>query len=263
VVGVAATATSTAAAPADDGIWAVDLATGREALLLSLAQAVALADGPDFALAAQAAAYAGEPGYEQPGAGGHRFEGVHPSPSGRRLIICHRWPRRRPLATAHFQRHFWDRLLVLDRVTGRLAPLGEDGFWSHLAWVDDERVLAWATVAGVTGLWLVGVDGRPAEPFAHELIREDPHPSFSPDGRWLLGDSYPGADGCRRLWVSDLATGEGHEIGRFASPPPFHRGPLRCDLHPRWSPDGRRVCIDSAHEGGRHLYQLDLAGLIG
>ena len=74
VVGVAASAQSLASAPDDDGLWLVDVASGQERLLLALAAAVALAEGPDFAHAAAGATYAGRPGFEQPGAGGHRFE---------------------------------------------------------------------------------------------------------------------------------------------------------------------------------------------
>jgi hypothetical protein len=43
--------------------------------------------------------------------------------------------------------------------------------------------------------------------------------------------------------------------GRFYSPPEL-AGACRCDLHPRWSRDGRRVCFDSAHEGTRQMYLL-------
>jgi len=51
------------------------------------------------------------------------------------------------------------------------------------------------------------------------------------------------------------------DIGRFFSPPELH-GPVRCDLHPRWSRDGRKVSIDSAHSGQRQIYALDVGAIV-
>jgi len=37
---------------------------------------------------------------------------------------------------------------------------------------------------------------------------------------------------------------------------------LRCDLHPRWSRDSKKVSIDSAHEGSRQIYVLDVEKIV-
>ena len=42
----------------------------------------------------------------------------------------------------------------------------------------------------------------------------------------------------------------------------FTRSGLHCDLHPRWSRDGRWVLFDSIHEGTRQLYAVDVNNLI-
>jgi hypothetical protein len=249
-------------APAEDGIWLLDLQTGREQLIFSFADAVALGPGPEFDSAHRGGEYAGLPGFEQPGAGGHRFEGASFSPDGRRLMISHRWPRRAPLQLPHFQRHAWDRLIMFDLQTGQARSAGEDSFYSHSTWLDNERVLSWARQGGEDGLWILDLTGKRApEPFARGIILLDAHPSISPDGRWLLGDSYPDETGRRQLWVCDLHGETCYDIGAFASPPPFSRGPLRCDLHPRWRPDSRAVCVDSVHEGTRQLYAIAIDDL--
>jgi hypothetical protein len=50
-------------------------------------------------------------------------------------------------------------------------------------------------------------------------------------------------------------------IGRFYSPPGLAED-IRCDLHPRWNRDGTQVCVDSAHEGERQMYVIDVSDLV-
>ena len=51
-------------------------------------------------------------------------------------------------------------------------------------------------------------------------------------------------------------------LGRFHTPAEY-KGEWRCDLHPRLSPDGRRVVVDSVHAGdGRQMYLLDIGHVL-
>ncbi|MBC8103648.1 MAG: hypothetical protein H7Z41_13810 [Cytophagales bacterium] len=88
----------------------------------------------------------------------------------------------------------------------------------------------------------------------------DRHCSYSPDRRWILTDTYPDTGGFRTRLLFDPAKEQRIDIGRFHGPTP-PGGEIRCDLHPRWSRDGRQVCIDSIHENGRRqVYVLDVSG---
>jgi Tol biopolymer transport system component len=52
-------------------------------------------------------------------------------------------------------------------------------------------------------------------------------------------------------------------LGHFHSPPEYD-GEFRCDTHPRFSPDGRKVVIDSPHGGnGRQMYLFDVGAIAG
>jgi Tol biopolymer transport system component len=84
------------------------------------------------------------------------------------------------------------------------------------------------------------------------FFKRDGHCSYSADGRWMLYDSYPDAQRRQGLWVYDLRQRQPRELGQFLSPkvPVID---IRCDLHPRWLPDGR-VSFDSTHEEFRGLY---------
>lgn len=99
------------------------------------------------------------------------------------------------------------------------------------------------------------------QPFrAHRISRgmgPAGHLNFSPDGRWMAADTYPDAEGIQRLALVDVVTGDFVELGRFGHQVPGARGDTRCDLHPRWSADGRFLTIDTIHDGDRKIYLLD------
>ncbi len=83
------------------------------------------------------------------------------------------------------------------------------------------------------------------------------HLLFSPDGEWMLADTYPDSSGFQRLALVRCATGEVREIGRFGH---FQTAgtsvDVRCDLHPRWSRDGSLITVDSIHIGARAVFML-------
>ena len=89
----------------------------------------------------------------------------------------------------------------------------------------------------------------------------DGHMTLSPDRRWMLTDTYPDKSHMRTLLLYKWPGGPRVDIAKFYSPPELE-GPLRCDLHPRWSRSGRKICIDSAHTGTRQMYVLDVTQII-
>lgn len=92
------------------------------------------------------------------------------------------------------------------------------------------------------------------------VLKEDAHPTYSPDGRWIIMDRYPDDDKYRSLLLYDWMAQKPSVIARFYSP--ITEGGFRCDLHSRWSRNGKQVCIDSAHEGDRQMYVLDVSSIV-
>lgn len=119
------------------------------------------------------------------------------------------------------------------------------------------------------------------------VLREDGHPMLNPrNPDVLVNDTYPDDNGVRTLMFYDLKKECRCDIGHFkmSSVKPdadafdwrmsmagidtriirkfphdlylFTRSGLHCDLHPRWSADGRCAFFDSIHEGTRQIYAV-------
>jgi hypothetical protein len=141
-----------------------------------------------------------------------------------------------------------------------LRMLVPPGMASHYHWRDDGTVVFWSD--GPQGPQLYEITDAATPRFTAldpAFFKRDGHCSYSADGRWMLYDSYPDTKRLQQLWVYDLVNRRGHELGRFLSPavPVID---IRCDLHPRWLPDGR-VSFDSTHEGFRGVYQVDVTAV--
>jgi hypothetical protein len=98
--------------------------------------------------------------------------------------------------------------------------------------------------------------------FACGKLTSDGHCTFSPDRRWVLTDGYTDSKNRLPLFLYDTHNEKVLEIGRFPTPKALD-GPLRVDLHPRFNHDGTQVCIDSAMDGTRQMYVIDVRDLVG
>lgn len=226
--------------PATHGIQMVDLASGKARQLFSVKEIAALE--PDASM---------ENAF-------HYLTHCRFSPSGNRFVFFHRWIR-----DFNFLR---TRMISSDLDGGDLFIFPTDGMVSHVGWRDDGRVLAYARVKPAGDRYVLFEDRTGA----YELIGEkhfnsDGHPSFSPDRRWIVTDTYPDRFRVCNLILFDTQTGRRLDLARLKSPrmfaaPNFEKN-WHCDLHPRWNRTGSEVCFDSAHTGSRALCTLRLGGL--
>ena len=101
---------------------------------------------------------------------------------------------------------------------------------------------------------------RDFAPIGRGVLPSDGHASFSPDREWLLCDTYPrGTERLAQLMVYNIAENRNIVLGEFHHEEQFV-GDIRCDLHPRWAPDGKTITFDSVHEGSRQIYLVEIPG---
>lgn len=221
-----------------DGVWYVDLTSGDSRLLFSIAR-LKENSGRLEMLESE-----------------HKVNHFTYSPAGSRFAFLHRWlgPRGK-----------FSRLYVASSDGTDLRLLLDDRMVSHYTWLDEMSLLAWARAPEAGDrYYLIDVTTGERRVIGGGTLDVwgDGHPSFSPDRRWIVTDSYPDAARQRRLLLYEISTGAVTLVGRFFAPWSFD-GAERCDLHPRWSPDGKAICIDSAHTNSRMTYIIDVSAIIG
>jgi hypothetical protein len=94
-------------------------------------------------------------------------------------------------------------------------------------------------------------------------MTQDAHCSYLPGQKWILNDSYPDRDRLQHPYLYEVDTQRIVPLGAFLSPPEY-TGEWRCDTHPRFSPDGKKVIVDSPYgQEGRQLHLIDVSAIVG
>ena len=94
-----------------------------------------------------------------------------------------------------------------------------------------------------------------------DVMTVNGHCTYLLGNKYILNDTYPDKDRRQNPYLYEISTNRRIPLGAFYSPKEYV-GEWRCDNHPRFSPDGRKVCIDSAHDGGRQMYLIDVGQLV-
>ena len=129
---------------------------------------------------------------------------------------------------------------------------------SHFDWRTPTRILVSSDIVDEMGFVEFTDGARDFTPIGRGVLPHDGHASFSPDRQWLLCDTYPrGPERLAQLMVYNIAENRKIILGEFHHEEQF-AGDIRCDLHPRWAPDGQTITFDSVHEGSRQIYFLAL-----
>lgn len=228
-------------APPDSGIFNINLDSGESKLVVSLADMIKIP----------------MPGVDLPKAKSY-FNHLLISPDGSRFEFLHRWgfPNWRGAT----------RMLTAEPDGSDIRMVDPHGKTSHFIWRDPHHILAWAWHPSHGSAFYLFEDktGGNVEVVGKDVMTVNGHCTYLPGNEWILNDTYPrGKNREQSPYLYQVETGKRIWLGHFHLPPEY-RGEWRCDTHPRFSPDGRTVVIDTAHTGqGRQLHLIDISRIVG
>jgi len=227
------------AAPTDSGIFRIDLESGKQELIISLADIAKFGQIPG-----------------NPKDAKHYFNHLLFNTDGSRFIFLHRW-------RAPGMRSFGTRMLTAKADGTDIHIVDPYGKTSHFIWRDPEHILAWSWHPSNGDAFYLYEDGtEKVETVGKGIMTRNGHCTYLPGNKWILNDTYPDKNRNQNVYLYDVATGKTVPLSHFYLPPEYN-GEWRCDTHPRFSPDGRKVVIDSPHAGnGRQMYLIDINAIV-
>ncbi|NJO15252.1 MAG: hypothetical protein HC877_05760 [Thioploca sp.] len=253
-------------APAEDGLWQIDLVTGEVSLRFSLLE---MLEQEMLTQLPNTVHFIAHPSF---------------SPHGNHFAFMHRFMT--PDGA------LYSRLFISDTNGSNYHLLAEEKV-SHFDWYDDNTILVWTRFSGKSltsirrshllvnplfmpiirklrqlaprlkqslfkeGYYLIDIhDPQNRQIVGMGLLEQDGHPMFSTDRQWIVTDTYPDKNHNQTLILFNQITNQRIDIGKFQAKE-ITNSDIKCDLHPRWNRANTRLCIDSTHNGIRQCLIID------
>ncbi|MGN1372252.1 MAG: glycosyltransferase [Candidatus Coprovivens sp.] len=178
----------------------------------------------------------------------HKVNHIMISPNGKRFMVLHRWFKNNEKFT---------RLVTMNIDGTDMYNLSDDDFVSHCCWKNDNEILSFLRKKETGNHYYLMKDKTNDYKLLWDELNTDGHCTYSPDGKYVITDTYPNRKRLASVYLCDEANNI-TQIARVNSPFKYDND-TRCDLHPRWNQKGNKICIDSVHNGKKELYKIDLS----
>lgn len=227
--------------PEDDGLWLVNLESGEARLIVTIAS---VRDRMPQVSDPKALAYFCHTVFSRDGGKIFWLARTVENLSGQKVV--------RKWETTSF---------VCNRDGSGVVRCFPDGWGgSHFNWLDGERLMVTAKYKDAVWSHVFFTPGKDDYVrLGKGVLDFDGHGVFSDDGKWMATDTYPDRLGERKLMVMRMADQAILPLGTYFVPEIYREQYSRCDLHPRWRPDGKMIGFNSVHEGTRQVYVVDVS----
>ena len=213
--------------PDDDGVFYVDLETGKSRLLLSYRDILK------------------ESGFKDDEKVLINHITVCPDSNKFLMLVRAKWKNGQG----------WDSTMMVGDLSGNFKTLIHRTYFSHYYWLSPDEIVAHTSLDGDKTRALYIIDAhtgatKAVDSFFFATNNSDIHCSLSPDGKYIIGDGYPDEEEYRHFLSIDRETGKSKVILKAKSIAPEFAD-LRCDLHARFAFDGKYVSFDTTADNNR------------
>ncbi len=136
---------------------------------------------------------------------------------------------------------------------------------SHFDWRNDKEIIATFSIDGPGRKHVLFTDGNTDYQILGDgFLDSDGHCSFSPDTNWIITDRKNGRTMEQSLLIYNVKTKYRQVLCKYdMREKKYMSGDTRCDFHPRWSRKGDMICFDAIEpaDGTRQLHIAYLTGL--
>lgn len=225
--------TKDVALPDTTAVWKMDIETGEVTELLKYT---------DFAN------FQPRPEMQEKGSV-HKVNHIMLSPNGKRFMVLYRW---------FCGQRKYTRLVTCNVDGADMYVLSDDDMVSHCYWKNDEEIIAFGRKKEFGPGYYLMKDKTQEWVHLWPQLSNDGHPSYCPvDADLVAFDTYPNRVRIQEVKVAKDTDREPKTIAKVFAPFRYDND-TRCDLHPRWSRDGKMICFDSTFEGRKGLYVVTL-----
>jgi len=215
----------------DDGIWKIDYASGDARMLHTIEDVTNVERKEVFKDCT------------------HKVNHLIIQPNGKGFMFIHRY----------FQgKRRFDRLMYSNFKTIKVVI--DEEYVSHCYWMDNETILGYLKANGENGYYYLGLNGVATLCTEMTLLQlGDGHPSCF--GDWIVFDSYPDKSRMQKLYLFNRKTKELHCLAELFQSTKY-KNETRCDLHPRFSTNGKCISFDTVYQGKRRQQVIDISSIL-